>query len=713
MSSPDLEARALALACRLGLLRAPLGDGTRLESLVAQGILDEGNRDRLLWEAMQEENPGGGASYPASWTMGGWGEAAPDPEAISRFGPYESLELIGVGGQGRVYRAFDPRLQRHVALKLLNGGKPQAHLSEARAQAQVEHRNVCRVYEVGEVECQPYIALQLIRGSALGSEMAAPKEVVRWIRDAAEGIHAAHRQGLLHLDLKPSNLMVSGEGGSPLVYVTDFGLASEAHGNSGRPLGSPPYCAPEQINRTLGSLDQRTDVYGLGATLYVALTGQLPFRATSITDLLQQIQTQEPLAPGSHGPSVPPDLAAILLKAMAKAPADRYATALAFADDLERWLTGMPILARPSSLAGRIFKGARRNPLAGASLALLGLLLFGIGAWALRTASQRRHMRALLQTFSEDMRTLELRLYAMRMLPPEDHRIIEADLRHRLKGIEASLEDMGDLAPAGHYALGLGYRSLREWEPAARHLRSAWEAGFRSPESAEATGITYGILTTVLTQKAQALPEAERAKVEAEIQREWGGPGRVALATFAGTPFESPYSKAMEAYHHKDFDAVFTHCSESARRQPWQVGTWRFMLTCALEDPAAAARHGLAPDAEGQSPLVRRIAATAPGDAVSQDLLGEHWTRQAALPGLRAEARHGHYQRAFEAFQIARTILPDQHYPFHRAIELCEMAVKADSPHAARWRNRLRRILETASKEPALAQEARERGASG
>ncbi len=712
MFSPDLEARALALACRQGLLRAPLGEGARLEVFVERGILDASHRDRLLWEALQEETPGGGATYPASWTMGDWTGVAPPPgaEALARFGPYESLELLGVGGQGRVYQAYDPRLQRHVALKLLHAGKPLAHLGEARAQAQVEHRNVCRVYEVGDVEGQPYIALQLIRGRALGSEPASAKEVVRLIRDAAEGIHAAHRQGLLHLDLKPSNLMVSSEGGAPLVYVTDFGLASEAHGEGGRPLGSPPYCAPEQIDRTLGSLDPRTDVYGLGATLYVALTGQPPFRATSITDLLHQIQAREPLPPGGHGPPVPPDLSAILLKAMAKAPADRYATALAFADDLERWLTGMSILARPSSVAGRILKGARRNPLAGASLALLFLLLLGGGAWALRAASQRRHMKALLQTFSEDMRTLELRLYAMRMLPPEDHRIIEADLRQRLKGIEASLDDMADLAPAGHYALGLGYRSLREWEPAARHLRSAWEAGFRSPESAEATGIAYGILTTVLTQKAQSLPEAERAKAEAEIQREWGGPGRAALATFAGTPFESPYSKAIEAYHHKDFDGVFTHGAEAARRQPWQVGTWRFMLTCALEDPPAAARHGFAPDAEGQSPLVRRLTATAPGDAVSQDLLGEHWTRQASLAPPRSEARHRHYLRAFETFQIARAILPDQAYPFRRAMDLCESAMKSDPSHAAEWRKRRRQVLEAAAKEPALAEAVRERG---
>jgi serine/threonine-protein kinase len=713
-----LEARVLALAFQQGLLRALPGEGERLEDLVSRGELEPGARDRLIWEAIQEEaGSSGGGSYPASWTVGAWPEEAPMPDALAmdRFGPYESLELLGVGGQGRVYRAYDPRLQRQVALKLLRGARPEAHLREARSQAQVEHRNVCRVYEVGEVEGQPYIALQLIRGRILTQDAAEPRDMVRLIRDAAEGVHAAHRQGLLHLDLKPSNLLISEEGGEAIVYVTDFGLAAESRETGKGPLGSPPYCAPEQADRARAPLDQRTDVYGLGATLYTALTGRPPFLAESLADLLLQIQERDPVRPSLVSRAVPRDLEAILLKAMAKAPEERYATALAFADDLERWLKGMPILARPSSWAGRVAKRVRRNPGASLSLAVLLLVSLAGAGWAAHDAAQRRHTKMLLQTFSEDMRTLELRLYAMRMLPPEDHRSIEKDLRERLKRIEASLGDMGDLAPAGHYALGLGYRSLREWEPSARHFKAAWEAGFRTPESAEATGIAYGILTTVLSRQAEALPEPAREKAQADIQRQWGDPGARILATYAGTPQETPYCAAMEAYHRKDFDGVFEHCLEAVRRQPWQVSDWRFMLSCAMEDPAAAARHGLAPDADGYSTLVRRLTLTAPGDEVSQEVLGEYWSRSAeAAPT--AAARHQRLLRAFAALENARAIGPDEAYPFQKTMDLCEDALASDRGHAAEWRERRDEALALASREPALAQavaEARGDGLQG
>lgn len=527
------------------------------------------------------------------------------------------------------------------------------------------------------------------------------------MRDAAEGVHAAHRQGLLHLDLKPSNLVVAEEEGGPAIFVTDFGLSSGAEGRSGGPLGSPPFCAPEQVDRSRAPLDPRTDVYGLGATLFTALTGKLPFQASSLTELVEQIQRQAPPRLRAADPALPRDLEAILGKAMAKAPEDRYASALAFADDLDRWLKGMPIAARSQAWPGHAMKWARRNPLTAGSLGLLLAGVLAAGAWSARNAARHRRMRALLQTFSEDMRTLELRLFAMRMLPPEDQRPIRADLRQRLQRIEAALPEMGDLAPAGHYALGIGYRSLREWEPSARHFKAAWDAGFRSPESAEATGIAFGILTTVLTQQAAALPPSSRAEAEARIQRDWGDPGRRILETFAGTPEETPYAAALDAYHRKDFDGVFRHCLDAVHRQPWQVAAWRFMVSCAMEDPAAAARNGLAPGPDGYSLAVRRLELTGPGDSVSQDVLGAYWAQAAqAAPSGSAE-RHARLERAFAAFQRARTIDPDQAYPLERLLGLCEDAEAAEPARAKAWRAAWTQVLQKAAQEPALAETVR------
>ncbi|HET8714534.1 MAG TPA: hypothetical protein VFM16_01835, partial [Holophagaceae bacterium] len=346
----------------------------------------------------------------------------------------------------------------------------------------------------------------------------------------------------------------------------------------------------------------------------------------------------------------------------------------------------------------------RRNPLTAGSLGLLLAGVLAAGAWSARNAARHRRMRALLQTFSEDMRTLELRLFAMRMLPPEDQRPIRADLRQRLQRIEAALPEMGDLAPAGHYALGIGYRSLREWEPSARHFKAAWDAGFRTPESAEATGIAFGILTTVLTQRADALPPPARADAEARIQREWGDPGRRILSTYAGTPEETPYAAALDAYHRKDFDAVFRHGLDAVHRQPWQVAAWRFMVSCAMEDPAAAARAGLAPGADGSSLAVRRLELTGPGDSVSQDVLGAYWAQAAEAAPAGSAERHARFERAFAAFQRARVIDPDQAYPLQRALGLCEDAADAEPARRGEWLAARSRLLSEAAREPALAE---------
>jgi serine/threonine-protein kinase len=212
--------------------------------------------------------------------------------SLARWDRYELLDLLGKGGMGMVYRARDRRLDRIVAIKFLRVADPDAtmrFLREARAQARIEHPHVCRVYEVGEIEGRAYIALQYVDGEPL--QVAARKmpleAKITVLRDVAMALHEAHRLGIVHRDVKPANIMVERTGDDQWVpIVTDFGLAREATVEigltaSGAVLGTPAYMSPEQARGDIRLVDRRSDVYGLGATLYELLTGGPPFRTSS------------------------------------------------------------------------------------------------------------------------------------------------------------------------------------------------------------------------------------------------------------------------------------------------------------------------------------------------------------------------------------------------------------------------------------------------
>jgi WD40 repeat protein len=309
---------------------------------------------------------------------------------------YEILGELGRGGMGVVYKARQVALNRLVALKMVLGAvhtgphERARFRGEAEAAAHLQHPNVVQVYEVGEQDGRPYLAMEYVAGGSLAQRAAEGPLDPRWaaglVETLARAMHAAHQRGILHRDLKPANVLLAADG-TP--KITDFGLAKQMeeetrHSHSGVILGTPAYMAPEQATGDSRQIGAWTDVYALGAILYELLTGRPPFKAPTPLATLQQVVAEEPATPSALRPRLPTDLETICLKCLYKEPSRRYPSALELAEDLHHFRDGEPIRARPVGLWERARKWARRRP---AKAALIGvavaavLALLGGAAW--------------------------------------------------------------------------------------------------------------------------------------------------------------------------------------------------------------------------------------------------------------------------------------------------------------------------------------------
>src|SRR5437763_9874515 len=318
-------------------------------------------------------------------------KAARAAELLGELGDYELLEEVGRGGQGVVFRARQKSLNRTVALKVISLGQwaSKAHLKrfrlEAEAAARLEHPSIVPIHEVGERDGSCYFSMKLVEGGQL-DEVVRRTPMSIWqaaelIAKVARTVHYAHEHGILHRDIKPRNILLD-QNGEP--HLTDFGLARLVETESTvtramEVLGTPSYMAPEQAVGSNAS-GCATDVYGLGAVLYQLLTGHPPFAGGTTYETIRLMLEAEPRQPRLWNPKIDRDLSTICLKCLEKDPKRRYSSALALAEDLECWLQGLPILARPVSPPARIWRWSRRNPkLVGTAVA--GLLLGAAAIW--------------------------------------------------------------------------------------------------------------------------------------------------------------------------------------------------------------------------------------------------------------------------------------------------------------------------------------------
>jgi TolB-like protein/thioredoxin-like negative regulator of GroEL len=309
---------------------------------------------------------------------------------LGELGDYELLEEIGRGGQGVVFRARQKSLNRTVALKVISLGQwaSKAHLKrfrrEAEAAASLDHPCIVPIYEVGERDGSCYFSMKFVEGGQLDEVVRRTpmsiRQAAELIAKVARTVHYAHEHGILHRDIKPGNILLDAKG-EP--HLTDFGLARLVESESSVTqtldvLGTPSYMAPEQAVGNNAAVSSATDVYGLGAVLYQLLTRHPPFAGGTTYETIKLLESTEPRPPRLLNPKVDRDISTICLKCLEKDPKRRYSSALALAEDLERWLKHEPIVARHTGIFARGRKWVRRNP----TSALLAASLFALAAAA-------------------------------------------------------------------------------------------------------------------------------------------------------------------------------------------------------------------------------------------------------------------------------------------------------------------------------------------
>jgi serine/threonine protein kinase/WD40 repeat protein len=407
----------LDLLCDEVVLREERGESPRLEEYLERFPQFAGQL-RAQWEVHRLFREGSLATPSGAPTV----EQPPAGATPATSPPgYEILGELGRGGMAVVYQARQLSLNRSVALKMVLAGRHASaeqrdrFRAEAEAVARLRHPNIVQVHEVGEHDGLPFLVLEYADGGSLAARLRGtplpPRPAAALTAVLAQAVHHAHQNGIVHRDLKPANVLLQktedrsqeteGKAGAPppsdsclltAVFspkIADFGLAKrlddgEERTASGALIGTPSYMAPEQCGGAMGErnvadrIGPTTDVYALGAILYELLTGRPPFRAASPLETVRHVLHDEPVPPRRSQPATPRDLETVCLKCLQKAPALRYASAAALADDLGLFLAGRPVRARRVGLAGRAGRWCRRNPAVASLLGLAAALLLAL-----------------------------------------------------------------------------------------------------------------------------------------------------------------------------------------------------------------------------------------------------------------------------------------------------------------------------------------------
>jgi hypothetical protein len=591
---------------------------------------------------------------------------------------FTELTLRGVGSTGSVYRAWDPLLERWVALKIVQNVDTTTSLRilrEARAQAQLEHPNICRVYEVLRDADRAVIAMQFVEGKPV-DEMARelePEDLLRTFVKVADALDYAHRHGLVHGDVKPGNILVERRNGYPHPIVVDFGLARRRQENvSSRDSavrGTPAFMAPEQvIGERRSTISAATDVYGLTATLYDAVVGRPPHVGRNVAETLVSVVRDQPQSPRELKPEIGRDLEAILLKGLAFEPGERYARAGDLAEDLRRLLEGQPIAARPAGVVSVLRGSLKRSPARWLeALLVLAVIFAGVQLWRQRRIERERVQ--LAQAFGRQVEDAASRLRHAALLPVHDVSAERASAERQIASVSQQMQRLGPAAEGpGRYALGLAYLALGREEAARDQLLKAWELGERTPEVAAGLGRAFGSLyQSVLLDLQRPGGPAEASSVE-QARAELLEPALRFLRQAVAQNPEAPYIAALLAFYEERWPEAIG----AARRAQASEATYREAVyleaeavasraeSLALAGDLVSAREGF----DRARQLYSDLAARVPSDAGL-------WTAACLL-----ESR--------QANRLSEGAAPDDSW-LERAVELCRNALAVDPSFADAW----------------------------
>lgn len=499
---------------------------------------------------------------------------------------YRIESVLGEGGMARVYKAFEPKLQRYVALKFIRSDDENVRrrlLREARAQAQIEHDHVCKIYEVGEVQGRPYIAMQLIQGGTLqdlAKEMSLDQKILLMER-VADAVQAAHRLGLVHRDIKPSNIMIERrEDGTYRPFVMDFGIArdlSDAGATAtGLMMGTPAFMAPEQALGDSRAIDRRTDIFSLGATIYYVVSGQRPFPGTGM-EVLIKVVSDDPPPLKKLVPSLPEDIDIIVSKCLEKEPIRRYESARALADDLKRYLEGEPISAHRATLGYRAVKKIRKHKTVAAIIAAASIIFLASAGFSMFSYLRASRQVDVARELSQSVEAMDWTMRVAVMAPLHDIRKERELVQKRMQDIDRLMKASGSAGQGpGNYALGRGCMALQDYEQARRYLEKAWNSDYRGKEVAGALGLTLGALYKSKLSEIDRIsdPAARKQRLD-QVEKEFRDPAVQYLKAGSDPGNAShEYGEALLSYCEKRWDDALRLARVSGQKTPWLYEAW-------------------------------------------------------------------------------------------------------------------------------------------
>lgn len=620
-----------------------------------------------------------------------------DPLALQRIGeqlgPYLLERILGQGGMGTVYLAkrVDGLFDQQVAIKIasrqnLDQETIERFRFERRVLARLEHPNIARLLDGGVTEDDvPYLVMEWVDGVPLDTycEALPILERLALAQEACRAVAYAHRRKVVHRDIKPGNVLVTSDG---RVKLLDFGIAellgrgeedlsTQAGPEKGSSRLTLGYAAPELL---LGKdATSSSDLYSLGVLLFRLLTGQLPFEPSDLPfrEWKERVLEAPPPPPSQNAPRPFPrsrDLDAVVLKALSKPPRQRYSSAEALAEDLQRLRDRLPVLARPQTLGYLLRANLRRHPipwLIGAITA--GLLLFASGGWV--QSRQKALRRAeLAQRFGQEAERIEWFLRHAQALPQHDIRRERTIMEQRLESLKQQMSQLGDLATGpGHFALGRGYARLGSPELAVEHLNQAWAAGYRTAEAALALGKALGEIYDLERNRALRIRDPQlRANRLADLGAQFLEPARTFLNQGGSPELQSSnHLFASIAYYDDRLDEALRRAQQAQVEAPWEPDSLRLEADVYLRQATQHIEQGQFEKAEELFP--RAFAALsaalelAPSNPTLYQRVCRGWEVYQEMSRFRPQGSEAGYEQGLEACRQVLKVDPENLEAWH------------------------------------------------